>query len=99
MGLEVGVHVLDGNSCGPCNPLVDTRDTETTLILRACLLATLNDPSVDEGLLEARTLWEALLHWVCIDDEEANGTSYLRCSQPNAIREIHRLPHVLDELG
>ena len=68
MRLEVGVHVLDGKRCGARNPLIDTRDTESALVLRECILTALNDPSIDEDMLEARTLWEDRLHWVCIDD-------------------------------
>jgi len=97
MGLEVGIQILDGDRRWARDLLIDTRDTEATLILGEGLFTTLDDASIDEGLLEALALGEGLCHRVGIDDEEADSTPDLRGSQADTIREIHSLPHIFNE--
>ena len=97
MGLEVGIEVFDRDRRRAGHFLVDTRDTQTTLVLRKGIFATLYDTCIDEGLLESLTFGEALSHRVSIDDEEADGTTDLRSSQPDTIGEVHCLPHIFDE--
>jgi len=52
MGLEVSIQILDGDRRRARDLLIDTRDTEATLILGEGLFTTLDDASIDEGLLE-----------------------------------------------
>ena len=56
MGLEVCIQILNGDRRWARDLLIDTRDTEATLILCEGLFTTLDDASIDEGLLEVLAL-------------------------------------------
>ena len=98
MGLEVGIQILDGDRGGAGDLLIDPWDTEAPFALAEGILTALYDTGVDEGLLEPLTFGEGVCHRICIDDEETYSSPDLRSSQTDPVGEVHRLPHIGDEV-
>ena len=96
------IEVLHLDAHRPLDRLADTGNGQAPLLHDVTLVGFVEEDGIDHDPFEILAPGVAVLAFPergAIDDEQANGLADLGRGQPDALRLVHGLPHVRNELG